>query len=115
MNRAKGQVLYVYQAYRIDWGQVIAFAYDYIQSKREWMIYRKHNPWADSRDAQYKTFVMAEMSLYGISCAIGIPMYVLITAARYERRYFEKYGLGRVDYERLIVALDANKEEYPDE
>lgn len=110
-----GQVAYIYEPYRLDWGQVMAFACDYMGSRKEWEHHRSKNLYADARSRQYRHLVEAEMALYGISCAIGIPMYVLVSAARCERKYYKKHGLGRVDYERLIVALECNKEEYPDE
>lgn len=108
-------VSYRYQPYRIDWGQAIAHAQEYMQNKEIWQKLRSVDTFADSRRCEYKSYAMAEMSLWGVACALGIPMYVLVNAARVERKFYERYGLKRMDYERLIVGLDANKEEYGDE
>lgn len=108
----KGQVSYIYQPYRLDWGQVTAFACDFADAQKEWQRCRVRNPYADIRRPEYRNFVAAEFQLWGIANVLGIPMYVLVMAARIERKYYRRGGLRGLDYERLIVGLDCNRREY---
>ena len=108
-------VKYIYEPYRLDWGQIMAFAYEYIDAQREWHHYRAKHLYADARTSQYRNWATAEFQLWGIANALGIPMYVLALAAKVERKYHKRGNWRGLDYQRLIVGLDANRKEYDDE
>lgn len=106
---------YVYELYRLDWGQIMASAYEYVDAKREWAHHRAKYPYSGERNRKYRNYEAAEFQLWGIANAIGIPMYVMVAAIRTERKYIQRGNWRSIDYERLIVGLDANRREYDDE
>ena len=108
-------MLYKYAESRLDWAQVMGFAYEYVEAKREWEKYRAKYPYFDIRNRKYRNYEATEFQLWGIANAIGIPMYIMVAAVRAERKYYQRGNWRLINYERLIVGLDANKEVYPDE
>ena len=112
------QVSYIYEKYRIDFGQVMAFAYEYVDAKKEWERKRSRNGYISTNSSTYRNYAFCEAQLWGIANVIGIPMYVLVQAVRSERKYYKMGGSSAwrgLEYERLIVGLDANRREYDDE